>query len=118
VYAVFVTFHFESLQQPPREILEAHQALLNRIPRLKLGYALKSRSEYAYLLLFERQRDIDVYVDSQEFCRFRSSAGCYDAFVKVYDFLMSTGEPLFDLSQHHAADVATAAAQSHAIAPL
>jgi hypothetical protein len=88
---------FHTPDRPGDEVVEAHQTLLSRFPRLYSAVMMRRRTEHAYLLVFDSQQDIETYLESPEFCRFRGSDGCYDAFVKVFDLLGTVENSYFDL---------------------
>lgn len=107
VYAAFVSFRFGAPSEPDEEVVAAHQALLDRFPRLISGTSLHRRSEHAFFLVFRGQEDIDDYLQSSEVCRFKGCAGCYDLFVQVFELVAMAGaSPHVDLP----ADLPAAAA--------
>ncbi len=85
--AVFVSFHFLAPQRPCETLVDAHQALLDRLPGLESAVALGNRAELAYLLTFSNQRHIDAYFAAPEFEQLSNQPGCNDVFIKTFSIL-------------------------------
>lgn len=84
MHAVFVSFHFLAPKRPCEKLIQAHQALLDRLDGLQSSVMLDSRSELAVLLMYDDRELIDAYFASDEFQLLSTQPGCHDVFVKEF----------------------------------
>jgi hypothetical protein len=107
--AVVLTFHFDAPSQPSKRVVEAHQRLLDRLPGLRSGMALKRGGEYMFVLTFDQPRNIDHYLERPEVRDFGSQPGCYDVYVNKLDVLGVRGDALLPVEPA----AVSAGSQSH-----
>jgi hypothetical protein len=107
--AVIVSFHFLAPNRPCEQLLAAHHERLDSLDEVVASVALDSRSEVAFLLMYERQDAIEAYFASEEFQHMSTQPGCYDVFVKEFHLLP---EPTADIVIDVQLDDAVAASTS------